>query len=199
MSNGFIWETLDSALFSGQFASGGGSMASGIVRSITDRPDVWDAVLGSSLTDMDVEEDPKRAVNALYLKTSALATAILDGAGRERAAAMIANLLRDHRGATFTAADLDRAAQEAGVDLAGLVGDFLHQTDLPGFIVSPAELERLPDDDQGTPQYQGPVVCPASIASFWVLKRRVTLFYPVLQRPDNAATARSPQETPSRR
>lgn len=140
--------------FSGQFAGGGGSMASGIVRSITDRPGVWDAVLGSSLTDMDVEEDPKRAVNALYLKTSALATAILDGAGRERAAAMIANLLRDHRGATFTAADLDRAAQEAGVDLAGLVGDFLHQTDLPGFIVSPAELERLPDDDQGTPQYQ---------------------------------------------
>ncbi len=154
MSNGFIWETLDNALFSGQFASGGGSMASGIVRSITDRPGVWDAVLGSSLTDMDVEEDPKRAVNVLYLKTSALATAILDGAGRERAAAMIANLLRDHRGATFTAADLDRAAQEAGVDLAGLVGDFLHQTDLPGFIVSPAELERLPDDDQGTPQYQ---------------------------------------------
>lgn len=140
--------------FSGQFASGGGSMASGIVRSITDRPGVWDAVLGSSLTGMDVEEDPKRAVNALYLKTSALATAILDGAGRERAAAMIANLLRDHRGETFTAADLDRAAEEAGVDLAGLVGDFLHQTDLPGFIVSPAELERLPDDDQGTPRYQ---------------------------------------------
>jgi len=140
--------------FSGQFASGGSSMASGIVRSITDRPGVWDAVLGSSLSDMDVEEDPKRAVNALYLKTSALATAILDGAGRERAAAMIANLLRDHRGATFTAADLDRAAEEAGLDLAALVGDFLHQTDLPGFIVSPAELERLPDDDQGTPQYQ---------------------------------------------
>jgi len=154
MSNGFIWDTLDNALFSGQFASGGDSMASGIVRSVTDRPGVWDAVLGSSLTDMDVEEDPKRAVNALYLKTSALATAILDGAGRERAAAMIANLLRDHRGATFTAADLDRAAQEAGVDLADLVGDFLHQTDLPGFIVAPAELERLPDDDRGTPQYQ---------------------------------------------
>ena len=154
MSNGVIWETLDNALFSGQFATGGVSMASGIVRSITDRPGVWDAVLGSSLADMDVEEDPKRAVNALYLKTSALATAILDGAGQERAAAMIANLLRDHRGATFTAADLDRAAQEAGVDLAGIVGDFLHQTALPGFIVSPVELERLQDDDQGTPQYQ---------------------------------------------
>ncbi|MCE2558211.1 MAG: ABC transporter permease subunit [Acidobacteria bacterium] len=140
--------------FTGQFAGGGNTMSSSIVKSITDRPGVWDAVLGSSLTDMDVEEDPKRAVNALYLKTSALATAILDGAGRERAAAMMANLLRDHRGSTFTAADLDRAAQEAGVDLAGLVGDFLHQTDLPGFIVSPAELERLPDDDQGTPQYQ---------------------------------------------
>ena len=154
MSNGVIWETLDNALFSGQFATGGVSMASSIVQSITDRPGVWDAVLGSSLVDMDVEEDPKRAVNALYLKTSALATAILDGAGRERAAAMVANLLRDHRGATFSAANLDRAALEAGVDLADLVGDFLHQTALPGFIVSPVELERLQDDDQGTPQYQ---------------------------------------------
>ncbi len=139
---------------SGQFASGGGSMSSGIVNGITDRPGVWEAVLGSSLTKIDGREDPKRAVNALYLKTSALADAILDGAGRERAAAMMAILLRDHRDSTFTAADLDRAAQEAGVDLAGLVGDFLHQTDLPGFLVSPAEVERLPDNDQGTPQYQ---------------------------------------------
>lgn len=138
----------------GQLASGGGSAASGIVKALTDRPGVWDAVLSSSLADMDVEENPKRAVNALYLKTSALATAILDGAGRERTAAMLANLLRDHRGSTFTAADLYEAAAEAGVDLAGLVGDFLHQTELPGFLVSAARLERLPDDDQGSPQYQ---------------------------------------------
>lgn len=140
--------------FTSQLGDGGAPLSSSIVRSLTDRPGVWDAVLESSLTDMDVEENPKQAVNALYLKTSALATAILDGAGRERAAAMIANLLRDHRGSTFTAADLDRAAQEAGIDLAGLVGDFLHQTNLPGFLVSPAELVRLPDDDQGQPQYQ---------------------------------------------
>ena len=140
--------------FSGQFAGGGGSAASGIVKSLTDRPEVWDAVLHTSLTEMDVEKEPKKALNALYLKTSALATAILDGAGRERTAAMIANLMRDHRGSTFTAADLERAAQEAGVDLAGLVGDFLHQTDLPGFVVSAAELVRLADDDQGLPQYQ---------------------------------------------
>ena len=142
-------------IVTGRVGGGGGSSVAGtIVGVLTDRPEVWDAVLGSSLTEMDVEENPKRSVNALYLKTSALATAILDGAGRERAAAMIANLLRDHRGSTFTAADLDRAALEAGVDLAGLVGDFLHQTDLPGFLVSAAELERLPDDDQGLPQYQ---------------------------------------------
>ncbi len=140
--------------FTGQFAAGGGSAASGIVKALTDRPGVWDAVLRSSLTDMDVEENPKQAVNALYLKTSALASALLDGAGRERTAAMIANLLRDHRGSTFAAADLYGAAEEAGVDLAGLVGDFLHRTDLPGFLVSPARLERLPDDDQGEPQYQ---------------------------------------------
>ncbi len=152
----FGW-TIASAMqggFTGQFTAGGGTAAAGIVRSITDRPGTWDAVLGSSLAELETEEDPKRAVNALYLKTSALASAILDGAGRERAAAMMANLLRDHRGSTFTADDLYRAADEAGVDLAGMVGDFLHQTELPGFLVSPAEIERLPDDDQGVPRYQ---------------------------------------------
>ena len=138
----------------GQFAAGGGSVSSGIANAITDRPEVWEAVLGSSLTDLKVEEDPRRAVNAIYLKTSALATAILDGAGRERTAAMIANLVRDHAGTTFDADDLDRAAGEAGIDLAGLVGDFLHDTDLPGFVVSSADLVRLADDDRGAPRYE---------------------------------------------
>lgn len=132
----------------------GGSLARSIVAGITDRPEVWDFVLDNSLVAMNVEEDPKRAVNALYLKTSALASAILDGAGRERTAAMIANLVRDHEGSTFEAADLERAGQEAGVDLDALVGDFLHDKNLAGFVVSPAELVRLPDDDQGTPQYE---------------------------------------------
>ncbi len=133
---------------------GGGSIASGIVNGITDRPEVWDAVLRSSLVGIDVEENPKRAVNAIYLKTSALARAILDGAGRERTAAMIAHLVRRHRGGTFEVADLERAATEAGIDLAALVGDFLHATDLPGFVTSTAAFTRLPDDNQGTPQYE---------------------------------------------
>ena len=153
-SMGWTIATVMQEGFSGGFAAGGGSVARGIVNALTDRPEVWDAVLGSSLADLNVEEDPKRAVNAIYLKTSALAAAILDGAGRERTAAMIANLTRDHAGATFDAADLDRAAEEAGIDLAGLVGDFLHDTHLPGFVVSAADLVRLADDDQGAPQYQ---------------------------------------------
>ncbi len=148
-----IASVMQGAIF-GQLGGGASPLSSTIVQSLTDQPEVWDAVLSTSLTEMDVEEEPKKALNALYLKTSALATAILDGAGRERTAAMIANLMREHRGSTFTAADLERAAQEAGLDLAGLVGDFLHQTDLPGFVVSAAELVRLADDDQGLPQYQ---------------------------------------------
>ncbi len=139
-------------VFLGQAA--GSSIASSIVNGITDRPEVWDFVLDSSLVAMDVEEDPRRAVNALYLKTSALARAILDGAGRERTAAMVASLVRDHAGSTFDAADLRRAAREAGIDLDALIGDFLHDSSLPGFVVSPAELVRLTDDDQGAPRYQ---------------------------------------------
>ncbi|HVS16666.1 MAG TPA: ABC transporter permease subunit [Thermoanaerobaculia bacterium] len=138
-------------LAAGQAA--GDSIARAMIATTTDRPAVWDRALESSLTEMDPWEDPEASVNVLALKGSALATAILDGAGRQKAARMLATLVRDHGGSTFDVDDLMAAAREAEIDLDGLLGDFLHQTALPGFLVSSARLDRLPDD-QGLPQYQ---------------------------------------------
>jgi hypothetical protein len=103
---------------------------------------------------MDPWQDPERSVDVLALKSTALAHSILDGAGRQRAGRMLAALVRDHRGSTFDLDDLKAAAAEAEIDLDALLGDFLHETALPGFLVSAARLDRLPDDDQGLPQYQ---------------------------------------------
>ncbi len=147
---GAVQSTMQGAFF-GQ--ASGRSVAASIVDGVTDRPEVWDFLLDSSLVDLDVEANPRRTVNALHLKTSALATAILEAAGRERTGAMIAGLVREHGGGTFDAADLQQAALAAGIDLNALVGDFLHDANLPGFIASPAELVRLADDD-GAPRYE---------------------------------------------
>ncbi|HVS63170.1 MAG TPA: ABC transporter permease subunit [Thermoanaerobaculia bacterium] len=132
----------------------GETVAHALIEAATDRPAVWDAALEDSLTEMDPWDDPKRSVDVLVLKTSALASTILDGAGRQRAGRMLAILVERHRGSTFDRNDLMAAANEAGIDLEALLGDFLHQTALPGFYVSAARLDRLRDGDQGLPQYQ---------------------------------------------
>ena len=132
----------------------GETLARTLIRGLTDRPEVWDAALGSSLTEMEPWEDPRRAVNVLALKGTALADSILDSAGRSKAGAMLAALVREHRGSTFGADDLMAAAHEAEIDLEAMLGDFLHQTELPGFTVSEVDLDRLRDDDHGLPQYQ---------------------------------------------
>ncbi len=132
----------------------GQSMAKVLIRSLTDRPEVWSGALDQPLSALDPWEDPKRSVNVLSLKASALADAILDGAGREKTARMLELLLERHRGATFDADDFRAAATDAEIDLGELVGDFLDGTSLPGFLVSSVRLDRLRDDDQGLPRYQ---------------------------------------------
>ena len=132
----------------------GQSMAKVLIRSLTDRPEVWSGALNDPLSKLDPWEDPKQSINVLSLKASALADAILDGAGREKASRLLEILLENHRGGTFSTDDFRAAATAAEIDLDELVGDFLDSTSLPGFEISTVRLERLRDDDQGLPQYQ---------------------------------------------
>ena len=74
-----------------------------------------------------------------------------EGVGR---AHCLPELRRRHSGGTFNAADFNAAASAIGVDLPGLVGDWLNETALPGFMASRARVVRLTDDDQGRPRYE---------------------------------------------
>ena len=133
---------------------GTGSIAGRSYLGETRRAPVRDRALGASLAELDPTEDPQVAANVLWLKGPEIAQAIRFGVGREAAAAMLAELRRRHLGGNFTAADLNAAAAAVGVDLAALLGDWLHDAALPGFVVSPLAIERLQDDDQGRPRYQ---------------------------------------------
>ena len=132
----------------------GQSMAKVLIRSMTDRPEVWSGALEEPLASLDPWGEPKRSVNLLALKASALADAILDGAGREKTSRMLEILLEQHRGATFDKNDFFAAAAAAEIELDELVGDFLDSTRLPGFLVSSVRVDRLRDDEQGLPRYQ---------------------------------------------
>lgn len=124
------------------------------LQAVTDRPEVWDQALGTSLAAMDPWEDPSRTVDVLALKGKAISRWILDGLGRDKAGELVAALRRRAAGRSFDQEDLHEVAAELGIDLEGLVGDWLEQTALPGFVASEPRLFRLPDSDDGTPRYQ---------------------------------------------
>ena len=134
--------------------AGGGSLGGSIYMGLTRRPSVWDSALGASLAALDPSEDAERALNVLWLKGPEIAQAILDGLGRETVGALLAELRRRHAGGNFTAQEFAAAAAAVGADLDALLGDWLHDSALPGFLASPVGVERLADDDQGRPRYQ---------------------------------------------
>ena len=115
---------------------------------------VWTRALGTPLITLDPSETGHRTLDVLELKAPVLARSIIDGLGREAAAALLSELRRRHLGGDFTIADFEAVAEEAGIDLRGLLGDWLGDTSLPGFLVSNASVVRLTDGDRGEPRYQ---------------------------------------------
>jgi hypothetical protein len=130
------------------------SVAQSVRDSATNRPSVWDLALGTPLADLDVHSDPQAALNVLALKGNALGFSLVLSVGKEKVGAMLKYLVDNHRGETFTAAHFDAAAAAAGIDLASVVGDWLHDAELAGFLTSPVQMVRLEDDDRGEPVYQ---------------------------------------------
>ena len=130
------------------------SVADAIRSAATDRPSVWDRALGHALSGLDPSDDPSEVLNVLSLKCRAVAQTILDGLGEEDTARLLSILLERHRGGVFTEADLRDAAESLDIDVDALLGDWLNDAALPGFLVSRAEVARLADDENGNPQYQ---------------------------------------------
>ena len=138
--------------FTSAFAGGSGSAAAEVFGA-SRPPSVWDRALATALVDLD-GEDPAQAVNVLTMKGDAAARTILDGLGRQATARLLAELRERYRGASFTAADFEHLALELDADLAGLLGDWLHDAALPGFMASGVNTARLADGDDGRPRYQ---------------------------------------------
>lgn len=130
------------------------SVAQSIIDSTTNQPSVWDMALGTALADLDTKSDPKNALNVLALKSGAIALSIIQSVGEQRAAQFLVTLRDRHRGRNFTADDFSRAAKDAGIEIDEIIGDWLHDTALPGFVTSSISQTRLKDDERGNPVYQ---------------------------------------------
>lgn len=118
------------------------------------QPSVWEQANGASLSEMDLDQDPGGAIRAFALRGNAVARSIVDGLGRDRTAALLAELRRRSHDGSYDASDFARAGSATGGDIEQLIGDWLNDVALPGFIVSRARVERVADDADGNPRYE---------------------------------------------
>ena len=109
------------------------------------RHDTWERMLGASLADLDLRREPATAVEARSLRVEAAFRCISDSAGYRPTAAFLAALRNRHAGAAFDANDFDTAAALAGIDLGALLGDWISEVALPGFVTSHARVSEIAD------------------------------------------------------
>ena len=135
-------------------AFGFGSTPRTPLDAVAHRPVVWDLALGTSLADLDPGQDPARVLDVVALKGSAVARSIFDALGREQTGIFLSELRRRHLGGHYDLAAFYETARLVDADLEALLGDWLNDAALPGFLASAVETFRLPDTADGTPRFQ---------------------------------------------
>jgi ABC-type transport system involved in multi-copper enzyme maturation permease subunit len=136
------------------FQNRSGSISDALIDSVTQRSEVWDAVLEVSLADLDPWEAPKRALDVLTLKGGAMSRSMLDGLGREKTGALLSALRERTGGESFDREDIVEVGREIDVDLEAWLDVWISGTDLPGFTLDSVSTERISDSDNGAPRYQ---------------------------------------------
>ncbi|MDE0193144.1 MAG: hypothetical protein OXQ90_17460 [Gammaproteobacteria bacterium] len=111
------------------------------------RPEAWERMLGASLADLDMQREPATAVEARSLRVGAAFRSIRDSVGRRPKAAFLAALRDRHTGAAFDANDFGDAAAQAEIDLEALLGDWINEVALPGFVTSRARVSEVADTE----------------------------------------------------
>ncbi len=133
----------------------GRSFAEVAIGALVSRPSVWETILAHPLVDLRPEDDPRRAVDALVLKGTAMARSLVDRLGPRGTARFLGALRERVAGRAFTREDVLAAAREAGIENAA--EEFrlwLDETRLPGFAAGKASVYRLPDDADGGARWQ---------------------------------------------
>ena len=117
------------------------------IMAVPGRPQTWELMLGASLAELDMAHQPMAAAEARWMRIHSATTSIIDSLGRTRTAAFLAALRDRHAGGAFDANDFNAAAAQAGLDLAALIGDWINEAALPGFMTSPARVVEVADTE----------------------------------------------------
>lgn len=119
-----------------------------------DRPEVWEFMLEGSTNEETVARSPRNHLHAGYLYSQTMGDLLLDWFGHEKVSALLTTLVDRYQGRAFTYEDLNGVANELGMPLREVFGDWLHEIRPAGFIASTFRVERLPDASDGSPVFE---------------------------------------------
>ena len=122
------------------------------------RARVWKPGFHTALADLNFESQPRNSLEEILLKSHALAWTVREVVSQQQISAFLGGLISAHRGQTYSSEDFFEIAREHGIDFASLVGDWLHSTELPGFLVREPTLGRVPSGEDARYEYQTSVV-----------------------------------------
>ena len=120
----------------------------------TAKPEVWDEVLSTPLAKLDPWADPQRTIDVLTLKGGEMAQAIYDSMGPEDTGRFLSQILKRHKGGSYSRDDVIAAGNSVSEDLGSVFKDWFNTTKLPGFVGDHVQLYRLPDNANGDKAYQ---------------------------------------------
>ena len=121
------------------------------------RHSVWTLAGAISLAELERHGRARLAEEAMLLRATFVAQSMYDGLGRQGAGAMLAEVRRRFEGRTFDADDFASTAASVDADLHAMLGNWLGDTGLPGYLVDQARVVRLTDDEDGGQRYEARV------------------------------------------
>ena len=121
------------------------------------RPSVRRHMEKTGLSSLPSSHGVQRDLELVLLKTATIANGLLAANDWERIATWLSDFRNRFTGQTYTYDDLIDSANEHSISIHPFLTDWLHKTQLPGFVTTPVTVERISDDEQGNPRYQSSV------------------------------------------
>ena len=149
-----INQSVTNVIMGAQGRTGINGPAEAVMTVNTAKPEVWNAILSTPMSKMDPWADPQRTIDILALKGGQMAQAIYDDMGPEETGKLLAHILAQHKGGSYTRDDVIAAGDSVSEDLGPIFKDWFSSTQLPGFVGDHVQLYRLPDNANGDKAYQ---------------------------------------------
>lgn len=121
-----------------------------------DQPDVWEAMMSQPLGAIEYADltNSKTNLHVLHLWGRSMGHLIRDWLGDDQLGTLLAELRTRYAGKNYTYDDLVAVANDVGIDITPVLGDWLTKAEFAGFRTSQVNTVRLPDREYGVPSYE---------------------------------------------